>query len=544
MSEKQDDTVMKSDGDDASLAYSSVDADECVSDTDGPTDPENQYNSSSDDNDGTQKGTTEKTTNAWMSSRFAKWGVVGLVVVALCALLIALKKDDGEGANNLDAINETPSIPVTPATIPPTATPTSLPAVFLPTSVPTTNPELDSTLSPSELLPTSTPTIAPTYVQPTGLPTLRPTTAHPTLFPTETLAPTSSQLQQLQTILSTITKNPDALSDQGSSEFLAMKWLYDTTTKDNATVSFNNLVNNRKRLQQRFAIAVLDLAIQGQGKQTPKFAQYRNNNPLDECSWVGVSCTNRTIVKIVWAGDRSLQGHLPKDLGLLTGLDHLDLAENNIRSALPAELNNLAKLRYLYLHDNRLTGPISQDISKLNRLIKLYLGDNQLTGSLPGELRNAQQLRFLQLGRNKLNGPIPNNLNLKILYFLDLSHNRFSGEIPADWYQGAKNLHWLRHLYLNNNNLSGEIPEKFTRIGAGRLLQLDVSSNIFTGIFPGSWDPRNMLEQLVIHSNNFTSVHPQVCWLSVFIMGEMTAYRSDCPHCYCGWPKCETRICI
>ena len=353
-------------------------------------------------------------------------------------------------------------------------------------------------------------------------------------------------MKQLQTALLPITNNPDALSDHGSPEFLAMKWLHDMTTHNSSTLSVQNLVNSRNRLEQRFAMAVLDISIQGRRSRTPKFA----GNSLNECSWTGVSCSDGKIVKIVWAGNRSLQGNLPVDLGLLTGLNHLDLAENNIQSTLPAGLYNLTGLRYLYLHDNRLTGHISEDISKLSRLEKLYLGDNLLSGTFPRGLGspgrgggNARQLKFLHLGRNKLTGPIPDNLNLRNLYYLDMSHNNFSGEVPIDWYEGGNTLYWIRHLYLNNNNLSGEIPATFPKIGAGRLMQLDVSYNNFSGIFPGNWVPRTMLEALEIQGNNFSSLDEQLCNLIVFNGGEMTSLRSECVICICGPPFCRTPRC-
>ena len=81
-------------------------------------------------------------------------------------------------------------------------------------------------------------------------------------------------------------------------------------------------------------------------------------------------------------------------------------------------------------------------------------------------------------------------MRLRNLYYLDLSNNQFEGPIPSDW---TFYLQSLRIMYLTSNRLSGQIPEDFGTIGGGRLKQLFMNRNNFTGFFPtDSWDDYTM----------------------------------------------------
>ena len=47
----------------------------------------------------------------------------------------------------------------------------------------------------------------------------------------------------------------------------------------------------------------------------------------------------------------------------------------------------------------------------------------------------------------------------------------------------------LRVLYLDHNRLSGQVPDDFGTIGGGRLKQLFMNDNQFTGYFPAkNWN--------------------------------------------------------
>ena len=58
---------------------------------------------------------------------------------------------------------------------------------------------------------------------------------------------------------------------------------------------------------------------------------------------------------------------------------------------------------------------------------------------------------YLSLHKNQLSGPLPENMNLRHLFYLDLSSNQFYGLIPRDWSVGPNRLTLMRHLYLDHN---------------------------------------------------------------------------------------------
>lgn len=77
-------------------------------------------------------------------------------------------------------------------------------------------------------------------------------------------------------------------------------------------------------------------------------------------------------------------------------------------------------------------------------------------------------------------------MRLRKLFYLDLSNNQFEGPVPSDWVLYMQS---LRILYLGHNRLSGQLPDDFSSIGGGRLKQLFIENNNFSGYFPGEgWD--------------------------------------------------------
>jgi len=124
-----------------------------------------------------------------------------------------------------------------------------------------------------------------------------------------------------------------------------------------------------------------------------------------------------------------------------------------------------------------------------------------------------------------------------------LGYNRFVGTLPSDWWQGENTLKRIRHIHLDHNQLTGTIPNEFMTMGDGRMNQVFLNDNAFTGVFPGDCDPCNLLNALEMQNNLFTEIDRGVCQYSVFNGGEMTAMGSDCSICPCGIPFCWPGIC-
>ncbi|KOM47531.1 hypothetical protein LR48_Vigan07g123500 [Vigna angularis] len=109
----------------------------------------------------------------------------------------------------------------------------------------------------------------------------------------------------------------------------------------------------------------------------------------------------------------------------------------------------------------------------------------------------------LQLGGNLFGGKIPISVGAmqNLIYGLNLSSNRLTGEIPVE----IRNLKMLRTLDLSHNNLTGSIEVLGELIS---LVELNISYNSFCGLVS------NTLMKLLN------------CPLSSFL-GNILAYASD-----------------
>ena len=199
-------------------------------------------------------------------------------------------------------------------------------------------------------------------------------------------------------------------------------------------------------------------------------------------SWEGISISGARVTGLeIWTDNFYQAGIIPPELGTLTGLTSLNLADaiyltgtiptelgnlSNLTTltigqgyyltgTIPASLGNLTKLRNLFIAGNRLPGPIPPELGNLTKLQELNLYDSQLTGPIPPELGNLTNLQKLNLSYNQLTGPIPpESGKLTNLQRLNLSRNQLTGTIPKEL-GNLTNLQWLD---LNSNQLTGPIP--------------------------------------------------------------------------------------
>ncbi|GAX27631.1 hypothetical protein FisN_13Hh278 [Fistulifera solaris] len=446
--------------------------------------------------------------------------ILGAAVAAAIVFVKQFGKDDAE-PSAISNNNERPPI------IPPPA------PVKEPTASPVAATEAPVTTAP----------VAPA----TGVPemeTSAPTTQVPVAAPVAPPVPVSNSAETLRATLAPVVLDPAYLTSSNT----ALEWLVAAAEAEGGSVS--NLLEDQERLIQRYALLSLDLVSQGSLTTSNRVENLpRIASGLDECLWVGVTCTNGTVTQIRWS-QQSLSGSISENIGLLTDLEHVDMGENELQGPLPQGLYNLANLQYLYLHSNFLTGTISESIANLFNLRNLYLSNNQLTGVFPTGLGSpssgqgsVRPLRFLTLFNNKMSGTLPAGLNLRNLFYLDIGRNAFSGTIPIDWYEGRDTMNNLRHLYADFNQFSGGLTYNFPTIGSGRIDQVSINDNQLTGDFPGGWDPINALEILHIENNQFSSLSKDFCIMSVFVGGEVTDLRSDCSICPCNDVWCSAPFC-
>ncbi|KAL8109974.1 receptor-like protein EIX2 [Apium graveolens] len=246
----------------------------------------------------------------------------------------------------------------------------------------------------------------------------------------------------------------------------------------------------------------------------------------------------------------------PYQIGNLTNLQHLDLSfSKDIFSNVPIPkfISSLNKLRYLDLSYNMFTGDIPHELGNLSELQHLDLANyNDGLGTPSGNfgwLYNLSSLTHLDLSYisidhssvwvsfiqrlplisvlrlNYCNLSVPsslgkisssistlvlrgNNFNSSIFYWLlqfngslvelDLGINMLEGRIPESFgYMTA-----LTRLNLGHNLLNGPIPESFGHLND--LTYLDISANHLNGVLPKSIHNLSKLNVVDFSSNNFT----------------------------------------
>ncbi|KAK6134784.1 hypothetical protein DH2020_031454 [Rehmannia glutinosa] len=297
------------------------------------------------------------------------------------------------------------------------------------------------------------------------------------------------------------------------------------------------------------------------------------------CKWNGVFCSNTTghvtalLLPGNWSRDYYLEGNkissslldlhhlenldlsgnefggtkIPKFIGSLKNLRHLNLRQSNFSGIIPLQIGNIINLQTLDISSNDLLSEnlnwlshlsllsrfdlsycnISdpnwlQNILKLPSLQELYLQysyfpefkstslinssskslsildltSTELDSSTFDWLFNVStSLTKIYLSNNRIKGQIPDAFaKLNFLEYLDLSRNMLEGEIP----KSLKNLSHLQNLLLAYNNLSGTLPEMMKSFG---LRQLSLRGNNFTGSVPESLGQLSKLEFLDVSFN-------------------------------------------
>jgi hypothetical protein len=272
-------------------------------------------------------------------------------------------------------------------------------------------------------------------------------------------------------------------------------------------------------------------------------------------------------LEYVWLGENPLTGTVPwyglQNLVLLS-LSHtlmtdwpgivgegdykmkqLDLSFSTFeRIPSDSDFSKLSQLQILDLRDNqgRLSGPLPAFWKNSPKIWQLHFDTNAFSGTFPSPI-NAPRLRILSAGNNTLCGSLPSFQNVAVDQ-LDLSMNRLSGSIPADWVSQFSPSTILK---LMDNLLNGSLPRNGW-YGTRALRQnffLGLSKNDFDGpMFDlGHMPPRSSfwISYTLINScQEDPNIGPNIvaCDTSNMPLG-----RSPCDGCELNYP-CRIAACV
>ncbi|MEM6631275.1 MAG: hypothetical protein AAF694_16450, partial [Bacteroidota bacterium] len=131
----------------------------------------------------------------------------------------------------------------------------------------------------------------------------------------------------------------------------------------------------------------------------------------------------------------SLTGLIPPEIGSLTALRDLNLADNTFKGIFPDFLVGMSQLEILNLNSNELLGPLPTTIDQMTSLVELSLGQNGFT-TVPSEIGNLTQLQRLTLSANPIASlPLPTELwtlpNLSELGLSDIPLTTLPSDIAS-----------------------------------------------------------------------------------------------------------------
>nr|POE84769.1 lrr receptor-like serine/threonine-protein kinase gso1 [Quercus suber] len=293
-----------------------------------------------------------------------------------------------------------------------------------------------------------------------------------------------------------------------------------------ALTSLKNLIINNNQFKGSFPVQELSAL------ENLEFLNLRSNKLNGSLSMqYSESLSKLTKLKQLDLSQNRFNKEVIRDLGALPVLQSLDLNHNRMEGRLQnTDLANLRSLEVLILRDNFLNGSLPiQGLCKLNKLVELVLAYNKFEGTLPPCLNNLTSLQLLDLSRNKFTGNISLSwiASLTSLKYIDLGSNKFDGLFSFSSFANHSMLElvqftcdgnkfqineisgWvpsfqLQFLILSGclNKLSSEIPTFL--LHQYNLKVVDLSHNKLEGRFPG-WllENNTRLEYVNLKNNSF-----------------------------------------
>uniref|UniRef100_A0A8C4XI46 Toll-like receptor 22 n=1 Tax=Erpetoichthys calabaricus TaxID=27687 RepID=A0A8C4XI46_ERPCA len=159
---------------------------------------------------------------------------------------------------------------------------------------------------------------------------------------------------------------------------------------------------------------------------------------------------------------------IPNLTGLASGLETLDLRNNQIEKIHLNDFAHLRNLRYLNLVGNKITTIQSQDFDGLHRLEQLKLGNNLILDIPEPFSSSLRNLKTLELFANKMSALRKGTFrNLHSLVSLKMADNQIS-QIEEGSFQGLSK---LKSLFLGGNKITMKTLNTWNVFGGLSLLR-------------------------------------------------------------------------
>ncbi|KAH0650015.1 hypothetical protein KY284_029927 [Solanum tuberosum] len=217
---------------------------------------------------------------------------------------------------------------------------------------------------------------------------------------------------------------------------------------------------------------------------------------------------NLTELQILDLADNNLTGEIPKKFS--NQIELFDLSFNWFTGSLPMEIFNISGMREIQVIFNNVTGTLPLNIgSTLPNIEVIHLSNLNLYGTIPHSLSNCSKLTSLDLSLNRLTGMIPNSLgSLTHLQSLSLAINNLMADSRLSFLTSLSNCRDLKIIFLSSNPLYGVLPESIGNLSSTSLLRFRAIDCKIKGEIPKGIGNLSSLLELDLSRNGFTGPIP------------------------------------
>ncbi|KAK9167509.1 hypothetical protein Scep_002700 [Stephania cephalantha] len=218
---------------------------------------------------------------------------------------------------------------------------------------------------------------------------------------------------------------------------------------------------------------------------------------------------------------------IPPCLVNMSSLLVLDLSKNRLQGNIPDNFGDQCGMARIFFGGNQLEGPLPRSLANCTYMEVIDLGNNQISDIFPFWLEDLEELQALMLRSNRLHGTIRhhrrlNNSSFPKLHIVDLSSNKFTGQLPMEYLRTSKvmtmNTKDDTHQVINSSynedyKFSLMVPNKGQELDyvvdlISILNVLDLSSNQFEGEIPELVGEFKSLAALNFSHNNLIGEIP------------------------------------